>query len=95
MKNTRIGQGTLACPTAKQVRALCPYRPTTLLSLLFPGSQKKLELNSLRNRGSVVSAADAENGTPARCWMAARGLRGEEVVGGKGRFACCAHLVGS
>ena len=33
MKNTRIGQGTLACPTAIQVRALCPYRPTTLLSL--------------------------------------------------------------
>ena len=41
-----------------------------------------------------VAAADAKNGSPARCWMAARGRRRGEVVGGKECYARCAHFVG-
>ena len=83
--------GVPNCDTGARALPLSSHHVAQSLDSRFT---EKLELNSLRNRASVVSAADAENGTPARRWMAARGLRGEVAVGGKGRCTCCAHIVG-
>ena len=68
--------GNIGVPNSDTGARALPLSSHHVSQSLISRFTEKLELNSPRNRGSVVSAADAENGTPARCWMAARGLRG-------------------